>query len=153
MLSQILQTWSRESIAEFNDLYKEYWRIPVVKWILIPTTLLALSSCGVIGSKPEPQVVVQTEYIERTIPTQPRPTPVEMPNVEWYVVNSDNLDEFLGRIEADAGDVVFIALTPKGYENLALGIADLRRFILEQREIIVYYEQQVAPPPAEESSS
>jgi hypothetical protein len=124
----------------------------VVKWILIPTALLALSSCGLVGSKPEPQVVVQTEYIERTIPTQPRPTPVEMPNVEWYVVNSDNLDEFLGRIEADAGDVVFIALTPKGYENLALGIADLRRFILEQREIIVYYEQQVAPP-AEESSS
>lgn len=125
----------------------------MVKWILIPTALLALSSCGLVGSKPEPQVVVQTEYIERTIPTQPRPTPVEMPNVEWYVVNSDNLDEFLGRIEADAGDVVFIALTPKGYENLALGIADLRRFILEQREIIVYYEQQVAPPPAEESSS
>lgn len=76
-----------------------------------------------------------------------------MPNVEWYVVNSDNLDEFLGRIEADAGDVVFIALTPKGYENLALGIADLRRFILEQREIIVYYEQQIAPPPEEEPSS
>jgi hypothetical protein len=120
---------------------------------MIPAALLALSSCGITGLKQEPQVVVQTEYIERTIPTQPRPTPVEMPNVEWYVVNSDNLDEFLGRIEADAGDVVFIALTPKGYENLALGIADLRRFILEQREIIVYYEQQVAPPPAEESSS
>ena len=117
----------------------------MVKWILIPTALLALSSCGITGLKPEPQVVVQTEYIERTIPTQPRPTPVEMPNVEWYVVNSDNLDEFLSRIEADAGDVVFIALTPKGYENLALGIAELRRFILEQREIIVYYEQQVAP--------
>ena len=125
----------------------------MVKWILIPTALLLLSSCGITGLKPEPQVVVQTEYIERTIPTQPRPTPVEMPNVEWYVVNSDNLDEFLGRIEADAGDVVFIALTPKGYENLALGIAELRRFILEQREIIVYYEQQVAPQPTEEPAS
>lgn len=117
----------------------------MAKWLIIPTALLTLSSCGVVSSfKPEPQVVVETEYIERTIPTQPRPTPVEMPNVEWYVVNSDNLEEFLTRIEADAGDVVFIALTPKGYENLALGIADLRRFILEQREIIVYYEQQVS---------
>jgi hypothetical protein len=116
----------------------------VAKWILIPTALLALSSCGLIGSNAEPQVVVQTEYIEKTIPTQPRPAPVEMPNVEWYVVNSENLNEFLGRIEADAGDVVFIAITPKGYENLALGIAELRRFILEQKEIIVYYEQQIA---------
>lgn len=126
----------------------------MVKWIMIPTALLALSSCGVVsGLKPEPQVVVQTEYIERKIPTQPRPIPVEMPNVEWYVVNSDNIEEFLSRIEADAGDVVFIAMTPKGYENLALGIAELRRFILEQREIIVYYEQQIAPLPTEEPSS
>lgn len=120
-----------------------------MKWLMIPAALL-LSSCGVVsGFKPEPQVVVQTEYIERTIPAQPRPTPVEMPNVEWYVVNSDNLDEFLGRIKNDVGEVVFIAITPKGYENLSLGIAELRRFILEQREIIVYYEQQVAPkqPP------
>lgn len=116
----------------------------MAKWILIPTALLALSSCGLIGSNAEPQVVVQTEYIEKTIPTQPRPAPVEMPNVEWYVVNSENLNEFLGRIEADVGDVVFIAITPKGYENLALGIAELRRFILEQKEIIVYYEQQIS---------
>lgn len=125
-----------------------------MKWIVILTALLLLSSCGVVsGLRPEPQVVVQTEYIERTIPTQPRPTPVEMPNVEWYVVNSDNLEEFLGRIEADVGEMVFIAITPKGYENLALGIADLRRFILEQREIIVYYEQQVAPKTQEETSN
>jgi hypothetical protein len=118
----------------------------VVKWLIIPTTLLTLSNCTSVSDLlPEPQVVVQTEYIERTIPTQPRPSPVDMPNVDWYVVNADNIDEFLGRIESDVGEVVFIAITPKGYENLALGIADLRRYILQQNEIIVYYEQQVAP--------
>lgn len=117
----------------------------MVKWFVIPAALLALSSCGSISSlRPEPQVVVQTEYIERNIPIQQRPSPVEMPNVEWYVVNSDNVDEFLERIKNDVGEVVFIAVTPKGYENLALGIADLRRFILQQREIIVYYEQQLS---------
>lgn len=117
-----------------------------MKWFAILIALLALSSCGSIsGLKPEPKVVVQTEYVERNIPIQQRPAPVQMPGVEWYVVNSDNLDEFLDRIKADAGDLVFIAMTPKGYENLALGIADLRRFILQQKEIIVYYEQQVTP--------
>jgi hypothetical protein len=116
-----------------------------VKWLIIPTALLTLNNCtSVAGLLPEPQVVVQTEYIERTIPTQPRPSPVDMPNVDWYVVNADNIDEFLGRIEADVGEVVFVAITPKGYENLALGIAELRRYILQQQEIIVYYEQQVS---------
>jgi len=73
-----------------------------------------------------------------------------MPNVDWYVVNADNLDEFISRIQSDVGEVVFIAITPKGYENLALGIAELRRYILQQQEIIVYYEQQVTTEtPAE----
>jgi hypothetical protein len=117
-----------------------------VKWFVIPTALLVLSSCSSVSSlRPAPQVVVQKEYIERNIPIQQRPSPVEMPNVKWYVVNSDNIDQFLERIKNDAGDVVFIAVTPKGYENLALGISELRRFILQQREIIVYYEQQLTP--------
>ena len=125
----------------------------MVKWLIIPTALLTLSNCtSVAGLLPEPQVVVQTEYIERTIPTQPRPSPVDMPNVDWYVVNADNLDEFIARIQSDVGEVVFVAITPKGYENLALGIAELRRYILQQQEIIVYYEQQVQPQEAEPSS-
>jgi hypothetical protein len=118
---------------------------------MIPVALIALSSCGAASKLlPEPQVVVQTEYVERTIPTQSRPNPVNMPNVDWYVVNADNIDEFLSRIESDVGEVVFIAITPKGYENLALGIADLRRYILQQQEIIVYYEEQVKPKEPQE---
>jgi len=33
----------------------------------------------------------------------------------------------------------------KDYENLALNIADLRRFLEQQNEIIVYYEKAVTP--------
>jgi hypothetical protein len=31
-------------------------------------------------------------------------------------------------------------VTPKGYENLSVGMQELRRYILQQKEIIVYYE-------------
>jgi len=113
-----------------------------VKFLVIPTALLALTSCT---SAVTERLIPQTEYVQREIPIQPRPAPVEMPPVDWYVVNSDNIDEFLDRVEADVGNVVFIAVTPKGYENLALGIADLRRFINQQNEIILYYEQQSQP--------
>jgi len=68
-----------------------------------------------------------------------------MPGVEWYVVTEDNIDEFIARIEGDVGQLVFVAITPNGYENLALGIADLRRYILEQQAIIGYYEEQAQP--------
>lgn len=116
-----------------------------MKWIVALTALLVLSSCGAIEIPRDVQVVTETQYIERNIPLQPAPEPVNMPPVEWFVVTEDNLEEFLGRVENSVGDVVFVAITPNGYENLALGIADLRRYIGQQRSIIAYYEDAIAP--------
>ena len=40
----------------------------------------------------------------------------------------------------------------RDYENLALNIADLKRFINQQRNIIVYYENAVTDEPEEENA-
>tara|TARA_R110000868_G_C10571052_1_gene737761 strand:+ start:470 stop:685 length:216 start_codon:yes stop_codon:yes gene_type:complete len=66
--------------------------------------------------------------------------------VEWYVVSEKNLDTFLERVKADNGEVAFMAITPKGYQNLAIGIGELRRYVLQQKEIIAYYEKAVTAP-------
>jgi len=38
----------------------------------------------------------------------------------------------------------------RDYENLALNIGDLKRYIGQQKEIIVYYEKAVTPDQKEE---
>jgi|TARA_B100001287_G_scaffold74045_1_gene61439 hypothetical protein len=38
----------------------------------------------------------------------------------------------------------------KDYENLALNIADIRRYLNQQEEIIVYYEKAVTEEPKED---
>ena len=116
----------------------------MLKSILILIPLLLLSNCAKI--LPEPKIITQTEYVERKIDIQSAPKAVDFPNVEWYVVSEKNLDEFLARVKADNGAVAFLAITPKGYENLALGIGDLRRYVLQQKEIIIYYEKAVTAP-------
>lgn len=98
----------------------------------------------------EPEVVITTEYVEKTIPTQERPKGVDMPPVDWYVITEENLEEKIEEVRSKTGNVVFFAITPKGYENLALGIGDLRRYIKDQQAIIGYYEEAVAPTPKEE---
>ena len=123
----------------------------MLKSILILVPLLLLSNCAKI--LPEPKIITQTEYVERKIDIQSAPKAVDFPNVEWYVVSEKNLDEFLARVKADNGAVAFLAITPKGYENLALGIGDLRRYILQQKEIIVYYEKAVKAPIDEKNPS
>jgi hypothetical protein len=34
-------------------------------------------------------------------------------------------------------------MTVKGYENLSINLQELRRYILQQKQIILYYEKSV----------
>lgn len=111
--------------------------------ILISLTLLiSLSNCSFLG-KPEEVVVTQIEYADRIVPIQPRPKPVSLYDIEFYAVTKENIDEFLERFEKDNGDVVFFAISVPDYENIALNMGELRRFIESQTAIIMYYEENV----------
>lgn len=90
--------------------------------------------------------MVQTEYVSRTIPLQSPPDPVELTKVKWYVVTEKNLPEFLKQFEKDNGVVAFMAISVQGYENMAMNVQELRRYILQQKSIIVYYEQAAQEP-------
>lgn len=74
-----------------------------------------------------------------------RPKPVQLNDVRVYVVNERNLDDFLVEFKERHGEVALVALSMKDYENLALNIAELRRYINQQTQIIVYYEDAVTP--------
>jgi hypothetical protein len=43
------------------------------------------------------------------------------------------------------GELVYVAISIKDYENLALNIAEIRRYLNQQTEIIIYYEEAVKP--------
>lgn len=111
--------------------------------ILISLTLLiSLSNCSFLG-KPEEVVVTQIEYADRIVPIQPRPKPVSLYDIEFYAVTKENIDEFLERFEKDNGDVVFFAISVPDYENIALNMGELRRFIQSQTAVIMYYEENI----------
>ncbi|MEK9697752.1 MAG: hypothetical protein VW270_18440 [Candidatus Poseidoniales archaeon] len=64
-------------------------------------------------------------------------------NVKWYVVTKDNMNEFLEQFEKKNGSVVFFAISVPDYENMSLNMAELRRYIEQQKAIVVYYEDQI----------
>jgi len=108
---------------------------------------MLLTAC--LGRPPEPSVVVETQYQEQNIPIQERPKSVDFPPVDWFVITEENLDEKLAEIDTRTGNVVLFTITPKGYENLAIGIADLRRYVKDQQAIIAYYEEALTPTEPE----
>jgi len=86
--------------------------------------------------------------LEKTIiPTVARPKPVQLTDVKVYVVNQENLDEFIEEFKQMHGELAYVALSMRDYENLALNVAELRRYLNQQTQIIVYYEDAVTPEP------
>lgn len=80
-----------------------------------------------------------------TVPLVARPKPITLIDTRIYVVNKDNLEHFLEEFKEVNGDLAFVALSIRDYENLALNVSELRRFINQQKEIILYYEKAVTP--------
>lgn len=95
---------------------------------------------------PEPKVVVETKLIKQEIPLQPKPRGIDPKNVTWHVVTQENLQTFLEKMQEENGAVVFFAITVKDYEKLSLTLADIKRYIEQQKLIIVYYEDAIKAP-------
>ena len=110
----------------------------LICWSLL--LLVSLSSCS---WKPEKELVVQTKIVKPVIEIKERPKGVKMLPVKFYVVTEKNYEEFKEKFKKDNGDFVFYAMSVPSYENLALDMAELRRYIEQQKEIIIYYEKAV----------
>ena len=124
---------------------KEYLK---VSSLLLLT--LVLSSCS---SWPKlTQIEVQTVEVERRIPTQNRPQPITMnKGMKWWVVTEENFKEFKEKFQKENGDpLVAYVLSVRDYETLALNMAEIKRYIQQQKEIIIYYEEAAKPRKKDE---
>ena len=73
-----------------------------------------------------------------------------MNDVYFYVVTADTFENFKKRFEKENGVLLFYALSVRDYANIALNMADIKRFIDQQNQILVYYEKAVTPKEKKE---
>ena len=111
---------------------------PILVSSLVLLTALS-SGCATI----EPEVVVKTDYVVKDIPIQPQPKPLTLHRVKFYAVTPENLEEFLQTFEEESGVTVFFAMSVPDYENMSLNVAELRRYINQQKAVILYYEDSI----------
>lgn len=123
---------------------------------LLTTSLLILLATSFTGCfsifDPEPKVITTTKLVERKIAVVPRPKPVSLAKMKFYVVTADTIDQFVEDFKKKNGELVFVAVSISDYENLSLNIGELRRFINQQKEVIVYYEKAVQPTKEKETN-
>lgn len=100
------------------------------------TTLLTaslLAGCSFL----EPKVITEPVVVEKDIPIISRPAPLDLKPMKFTVVSVDDIDKVIKLLEEHGS---LIILTTRGYEILAVDIAELKRYIKEQKQIIIYYE-------------
>ena len=115
--------------------------------ISIILSLLLLSGCSWLGKKdpvpfiaPEPIVITEIKTVPLRIFQPPLPGAIDMIDVSWSVITEENLEEKITQIEKLMdGQFVIFALTPDGYEKMAENLQEIRRYILQQKELILYY--------------
>ena len=95
------------------------------------------------------QIEVQTVEVERNIPIQNRPRQLNLSDITWYVVTKENFEEFKKRYEKENGMFLFYVISVKDYESLSLNMAEIKRYIEQQKQIIIYYEKAIVPEKEE----
>ena len=109
-------------------------------FLLLPILLLS-SGCSLWPSLKK--ISVQTVEAKRIIPLQNSPRPVDMNNMHFWIVTEQNFEEFKTKFTKKNGSFLFYSISVRDYENLALNMAEIKRYIEQQKEIIVYYENAI----------
>ena len=122
---------------------KDYWKVSSL--LLLS---LVISSCS--SWNPLKTIEVKTVEVERNVPLQNRPRQLDIADIHWYVVTEENFAEFKKRFQKENGDpLVAYVISVKDYETLAIDMAEIKRYIDQQKQIIIYYEKALSPKEEE----
>jgi len=110
-----------------------------LKILSLSLATISVAGCSLLTEN----IRTETVYVAPDIPIQERPQSIELDDVQFYAVSEKNIDEFLKTFEDKYGNIVFFAITVPDYETLSLNIAELRRYIEQQKALILYYETNI----------
>ena len=123
--------------------------------LLLLAVLLLVSGCSILGSgRNVPDVKpVEVVTVVKKAPMYhpPLPNNIESVPVEWTVLNPELMQAYLDDLnEGNAPTNVWYALTTKGYENLSINMAEVKRYLRQVISIVKYYKELDEEPSKDE---
>lgn len=102
---------------------------------------MTLSGC-LGNNQPEivEPVVIKSEPIDKPDLNLPPVDRLKLRDVQWTVINENNVDAVIEQLRSRDGAFAVYALTGEGYGNLGLNFSDIRALVQQQQAIILAYE-------------
>ena len=73
------------------------------------------------------------------------PTPLELENLRWIIITSENSDEVFKKLEEQGIDPVLWGLTDKDFELLAKNFAQIRNQLVITNNLLDKYKEYYEP--------
>ena len=64
-----------------------------------------------------------------------------MNKVDWVIITKDNYEEVFEKLKKGGDDIVLFGLTDSGYEQLAINFAQIRKYIMLNRNVLMQYKK------------
>ena len=106
--------------------------------LLILTTFL--TNCA--GVK---KLEIFKEEVPRAKLNLEKPTPLELENLRWIIITSENADEVFKKLEEQGIDPVLWGLTDKDFEMLAKNFARIRNQLKITNDLLDQYKEYYEP--------
>jgi len=115
-------------------------------WIIAVPLMLCLLLSGCSGVKT--LEIFKTE-VEREKLNLNKPTPLELENLKWIIINSNNAEEVFKKLEESGIDPVLWGLTDKDFELLAKNFARIRNQLKITNDLLDKYKEYYEPEKKE----
>ena len=116
--------------------------LKLIQSVLVSLILITfLTSCS--GVK---KLEIFKEEVPRAKLNLEKPTPLELENLKWIIITSENADEVFKKLEEQGIDPVLWGLTDKDFELLAKNFARIRNQLMVTNDLLdkykEYYEEE-----------
>ena len=108
----------------------------ILNVLLLLTLTIFLTSCS--GVK---QLEIFKQEVPRAKLDLEKPTPLQLENLQWIIITSENAEEVFKKLEEKGIDPVLWGLTDKDFELLAKNFAQIRNKMVETNAILDKYKE------------
>ena len=115
--------------------------LKLIQSVLVSLILITfLTSCS--GVK---KLEIFKEEVPRAKLNLEKPTPLELENLKWIIITSENADEVFKKLEEQGIDPVLWGLTDKDFELLAKNFARIRNQLMVTNDLLDKYKEYYEP--------
>ena len=116
-------------------------------WIIAVPLMLCLLLSGCSGVK---QLEIFKTEVEREKLNLKKPTALELEQLRWIIITSENAEEVFKKLEEQGIDPVLFGLTDKDFELLAKNFARIRNQLKITNDLLDKYKEYYEPEVKDE---